>query len=118
MRESFGVDLSYDREGVKWVDGFVERMRSQLPPEKHTNVSIPLAEFVGECIVQTYGGTWKQRDKIWGVHIKEDVWVCPGAKVAKQFANGHSDSVLSFFECIPILWDQHPGSFRDNNDRR
>jgi len=58
--------------------------------------------YLGECIIKTYGGTWKLHEGQWGVFFDDSNAVFPFAKVSKQFQNGHDggDSIFSFFEVI------------------
>jgi hypothetical protein len=106
IRENLGVTLTFDRAGVEWVDGYINRLRHSMAPNRRSGLIGMLASFVGECIIQTYGGAWAEEDGRWGVRVSERLWACPSAKIEKQFDNGPEDSVSSFFTCIPTL-DKH-----------
>jgi hypothetical protein len=106
FRENLDTELAFDRGGVEWIDGYIDRLRDSLPTEKRSGLISTLASFVGECIIRTYGGIWVEKDGWWGVQVSERIWACPFAKIEKQFENGPEDSVASFFTCIPIL-DTH-----------
>jgi hypothetical protein len=103
IRERLDTELTFDRAGVEWIDGYISRLRDSLAPEKRSGLISTLASFVGECIIRTYGGTWVEKDGWWGVQVSERFWACPFVKIEKQFENGDEDSVASFFTCIPIL---------------
>ena len=59
-----------------------------------------LGSYLGECMIHTYGGTWKEQEGEWGVFFDDSNAVFPINKVRKQFQNGREDSILSFFEVI------------------
>ena len=106
MREKLGVDLAFDRAGVEWVDGYIDRLGESYPAEKRRGLVDRLACFAGECIIRTCGGEWVQKEGWWGVQVSERLWACPFTKIDKQFENGAEDSVASFFTSIPVL-DRH-----------
>jgi hypothetical protein len=104
--------FGYNRESVEWVDGFIERQR--LRPEVKANpeemVQV-LGSFLGECVLHTYGGEWREHDGSWGVFFDAGNAVFPFAKVRKQFDNGleGGDSILGFFEIIePVFLNKPP----------
>jgi hypothetical protein len=54
-----GVDLSFDREGVVALDGYVESNRALWSAEDRERLSHAIGAFVGECMVETYGLAWR-----------------------------------------------------------
>ncbi|HEV3144155.1 MAG TPA: hypothetical protein VGZ47_09750 [Gemmataceae bacterium] len=106
IRDNLNVELSFDEAGVEWIDGYIDRLRGSLPAEQRSGLIEMLAAFVGECMIQTFGGAWAEREGSWGVQVSERIWACPFAKIQKQFENGSEDSVASFFRCTPLL-DKH-----------
>lgn len=67
LKPQFG----YNRESVEWLDGFIERKRSRRNisfdgPAKLVQV---LDSYLGECVIHTYGGTWKEQEGRWGVFL-------------------------------------------------
>ncbi len=98
------VQLKFDLDGVRWVDGYIERNRAGFPKGRREGLVAYLGAFVGECIISTYGGAWTLGDHgLWGVQVSRHIWACPAAKIEKQFAGSASDSVASFVEVIPAL---------------
>ena len=113
LRENLDVELGFDRAGVEWIDGYINRLRDAIEPENRSGLISTLASFVGESIIRTYGGNWVEQEGWWGVRVSERIWACPFAKIEKQFENGPEDSVASFFTCIPVLdkhLDENPAS--------
>ncbi len=103
IREKLDTELTFDESGVQWVDGYINRQRENFTAGDRSGLINALASFIGECIIQTFGGSWVENDGSWGVQVSGRIWACPFAKVEKQFENGPEDSVASFFTCIPIL---------------
>ena len=98
------AQLKFDLDGVRWVDGYINRCRHEFPPGQRSGLVSYLSAFVGECIIATFGGEWTLGDHgLWGVQVTKHVWACPRAKIEKQFESGPSESVASFVEFIPAL---------------
>jgi hypothetical protein len=102
LKSHFG----YNHESVKWLDGFIERERSRrdintVGTEKLIQV---LGSYLGECVIHTYGGMWREQEGQWGVFFDDSNSVFPFNKVLKQFRNGREDSILSFFEIIALVF--------------
>lgn len=100
LHEEFG----YNSASVKWLDEFIENQRTTTP-NRAILIQI-IGSYLGECIIQTYGGTWKSSDGQWAVSFNDLNWVFPFAKVSKQFQYGHDggDSIFSFFDLIGIVF--------------
>jgi len=103
-----GEGFGFNRASVEWVEGYIERLRSSGDfSGKQDFGSLPsvLGSFLGECIVQTYGGEWRNEDGWWGIYFNDRNAAYPFNKVTKQFENGRDggDSILSFFDTIPIV---------------
>lgn len=106
-----GLRFGYNRDSVKWVDGFIERERSK--PEATADSVAQLVgligSYLGECIINEYGGVWRQHEDSWGIFFDNANAVFPFRKVQKQFQDGlkGGDSILSFFDLIgPVIFEQ------------
>lgn len=104
--DNLDVDLDFDEEGVEWLDGYIERQRSGLPPEKRSRLVGTLGSYLGECIIHSFGGEWVEVDGRWGIRFDERHAAFPFAKVEKHLQSGPEDSVLSFFRAIPVLFQR------------
>jgi len=106
MREKVGVELSYDEESVKWIDGYIERNRASLAPATRDQIISVLGSFLGECIRRRFGGEWREVDGRWGIAFGPRTFVFPFAKVAKQFENGRDggDSIYSLYSTVGPLF--------------
>ena len=101
--KGYRIQLTYDLAGIQWMDGYLDRLHMNFPPDKRSGPVEVLGSFVGECIISTYGGVWIRKDTGLGIQINERVWVAPFNKVYKQLENGPEDSVASFFTLIPLI---------------
>ena len=99
-----GVQLKYDRASVEWIDGYIERTRPNLEASAVDGLSNSIGAFLGECIIANHGGQWRESEGTWGIYFDEKNAAYPFAKVQKQFMNGGEDSILSFYDVIPVVF--------------
>jgi hypothetical protein len=104
MKADAGVELRFDAESVKWLDGYIERNRNQLDAATKSKLGDVFGSYLGEALVRTYGGQWEQYQDTWCVSFGKDNKAFPFAKVAKQFKNGSEDSIYSFFCAVPAVF--------------
>lgn len=95
--------IGYNREGVEWLDGYIQRQHEHGDPTKFEGLANTLGSYFGECIIATYGGKWQQTEYGWGVEFENGNSAFPFAKVAKHLENGSDDSVLAMFDSIAVL---------------
>jgi hypothetical protein len=110
LRPLSGIDFGYTKESVKWLEGYIERLRNSGEfenVETRTKLISVFGSFLGECIVRCHGGAWKLDEEagVWCVAFAKDQTAFPFAKVAKQIDNGLEDGIASFFDVIPILFE-------------
>lgn len=106
LSEKLGVDLKYDRASVEWLDGYIERVRVHLDGASVDGFTSSVGSFLGECIIANYGGRWLESEGTWGVFFSEESdknGAFPFNKVRKQLLNGAEDSILSFYDVLPVL---------------
>jgi hypothetical protein len=103
LRESADIPLSYDASTVKWLDGYIEQLRSHY--HDYSGITENIGALLGQIIIERYGGTW-QRDAqgAWGIAFGNRGIVYPFVKVYKQFVNGHEDSIYAFYQTLPLLF--------------
>ena|ERR1051326_851901 len=100
-----GVTLNFDSDSVKWLDGFIERIRPTLDESQIQGLSNSFGAFLGECIIANYRGSWRQSDDgNWGVFFDDKNVVFPFAKAYKHLANGGADSVFGMYDIIPVVF--------------
>lgn len=94
---------AFDAAAVQQLASFIETQRSTLPAAEKQGVITALGCFLGECLVQTYNGTWAQGpDGTTGVGINQTSFFNPFFRVAEQFEKGNTESVVDFFASVPI----------------
>ena len=100
------LEFAYDAPSVQWLDGYIERQRVRpgMDDDAVEGLVGVLGCWLGECIIACYGGEWAEIDGQWGVQFDGRNAVFPISKMKKQFQNGSSDSVSSFFETIPVIF--------------
>lgn len=103
-RDLTGEEISFNREGVEWLDGYIRRQRETGDPTKFEGLAISLGSFLGECIICTHGGQWARMDGMVGVKFDDKNAAFPFAKASKHLDNGDGDNVLSFFNSIPTIY--------------
>jgi len=100
-----GAEFEYNRKSVAWVEEFIEheRLRKDVTEDDVEGLVQLIGAYLGECVIHTYGGAWREHDGSWGVFFNASNAAFPFSKVRKQFDNGVSggDSILSFFDVIP-----------------
>ena len=104
--ERLMVEVGYDETGVRWLDGYIDRNKNSVSEEQKAGLVNTLGSFFGECIRQTYGGTWSSDDesRFWFIQFSEGNAVFPFNKVEKHLNNGDGDSVLGLFTAIPVMF--------------
>lgn len=104
-RDELGEDIGYDRPGVVWLDGFIERRHAADPDAAAGRLVDTLGSYFGTCLAESFAGTWVSSEYGWAVQFEGSVAAHPFAKVAKQLTNGKAagDSVLGLFDTIPAL---------------
>jgi hypothetical protein len=102
-REHLGSGFGFNLVGVKWLAGFIEETCRQGDTGYHAASVLPVGAFLGECIINTFGGDWVKDDGGWLVRINSNFVANPFGRVRRHLENGPSDCVLSYFEVIPSL---------------
>jgi hypothetical protein len=102
--DELDIGVACDEAGVRWLDGFIQRQHEGGDQAIRERLVQTLGAFLGQCVVETFGGRWIEASGTWGVHFDAQNAVFPFAKVAKQLDHGSRDSVLSFFRAIPAVF--------------
>jgi hypothetical protein len=101
------LNLQYDTESVKFLEGFIERNKNSFDKEQSQGLIHSLGSFLGQCIIDNYEGQWQHDTETDSIAIVFDNnnKAYPFAKVSKQFDNGLEDSVYSFYTAIPAVFN-------------
>jgi hypothetical protein len=99
---------AYDRDAVRQLAGYIEEQRPQLTPSTRQGVIIALGAFLGECLVEGFGGQWASGpDGTTGIGLHENWFFNPFFRVAQQLEHGLAESVEVFYESVPE-WMANP----------
>ncbi|MDR3055711.1 MAG: hypothetical protein LBU53_09975 [Zoogloeaceae bacterium] len=114
FREQQIVELNYDEESVRWLDGYIERIRLKADEHQrqgHTNL---IGSFLGECIIRNIGGQWARYDGMICIMHNKDNVDFPYNKVAKYYENraDSGDSILGFYQTIAAIRTLPLGSYQ------
>jgi hypothetical protein len=82
--EQLGENIGYNEAGVRWLDGYIQRQHEGGDPSNHAGLINPLGSYLGECVIQSFGGEWAEVEGAWSVRFDDRNAVYPFAKVAKQ----------------------------------
>ena len=97
------VTLDCDENSVAWLDVYVAGIKKELSPGTIDYLTGLLGSFIGECLRHRYSGEWRQIDGQWAIAFGDKNTALPFNKVRRHFETDH-DSILSFFNLIPILF--------------
>lgn len=101
FREEMEIELDYDRAGVEYLAGFIDRHRDdwQRDPDLLVN---KFGSFLGECIRRQYGGCWNEDlADGQGLTLDAGITVFPFSQVRKQIAGESDGSVMGLFDSLP-----------------
>jgi hypothetical protein len=101
-----GKNVGYDKAGVEWLDGFIQRQHEQGDQSIRNSLVQTLGAYLGECIVHSFGGKWAHVNGKVAISFNKDNAVFPFEKVQKHLYNGHKagDSVLGFYTSVITLF--------------
>lgn len=107
VKTSLGI--KFDKKGVKYLEGFIERTKSQIDKDEWSGLITSCGAFLGQSIIEEYGGEWstEENGQI-SISFDENNKVFPFSKVSKQFDNGLEDSIFSFYSIIPNIFKLKP----------
>ncbi|WP_139924481.1 hypothetical protein [Hymenobacter sp. DG01] len=109
VRQQLHVN-QFDAAAVQLLAEFIEGQRPTLKETDRQGVITALGCFLGQCLVETYGGTWAQGpDGTTGVGINQTSFFNPFYRVSEQLAKGETQSVAAFFAGVPERLAAKPG---------
>lgn len=101
VRQQLQVN-AFDAAGVQRLNDFIEAERVSLQGEGREGVIKALGCFLGECLVQTYQGTWAAGpDDTTGVGLHNKLFFNPFYRVEQHMTHGAAESVAGFFLQLP-----------------
>jgi len=98
------IHLTFSEESVATLDRFINEKRDVFDDDTINRMTATFGSFLGETIRRNYGGSWDDINGELGIRFDEKNAIFPYAKLRKQFENGAEDSILSFYQVIPIVF--------------
>ncbi|ALW83758.1 hypothetical protein AUC43_00735 [Hymenobacter sedentarius] len=93
---------AFDAEGVAHLANFIQAQRGLLGPAERPGFIMALGCFLGQSLVQMYGGEWGTgRDGSTGIGLANRFFFNPFHLVDAQLNEGESASVAAFFASVP-----------------
>lgn len=105
LSRELDVKLDLNEDSIKWIDGYINRNRDNLEKDTKERLIDIFGSFLGEAIINNYGGKWALYEGVVGVHLKGESWAFPFSKVEKQMYEGPEDSIYSFYRVVPMVLD-------------
>jgi hypothetical protein len=101
----YGKRLTYDEASLRWVEEMIiDKVGQTLTGEDQRSLIGMVGSFLGEALIASYGGEWKQDPKFgWGVYsvLGGENAFFPFAKTEKRFKQEEGESISHFFVFIP-----------------
>lgn len=93
---------TFGAEGAAHLANFIQAQRGILAPAEREGVVMALGCFLGQCLVEGYGGEWGTGpDGSTGVGFDERLFFNPFYLVNEQLNKGETASVAAFFASVP-----------------
>lgn len=103
------LNIDYNLDGVKFLEGFIERTKNQIPKDEWDGLINSCSAFFGQCIIECYGGKWVYDNSDTPIiQFDDSNKIFPFSKVSKQFEHGLGDSISSLFSLIPTIYKIQP----------
>ena len=110
VRETMGFE--YNADGVDGIDAFIEKLTNKYrgsDDDFKSGIVFRLGAFLGETIIMNYGGEWIESEGHYAITFGEEddenlAYVF--SKIVKRFEEDEEDTVLSFYEQIPVVFKE------------
>jgi hypothetical protein len=102
-----GTGFGYDEKSVSWLEVYIEKLRGLgafSDPQERNSLAGAFGAYLGECVIRSYGGTWREEDGSWTIEFDGKGRVFPLDRVSKQIENGKEDGIGSFYRGIPVVF--------------
>lgn len=104
MNREHGVELTYDRASVEWVDAYVERLKLRTDLSSLHHLAGSVAAFLGECLLRLHPGQWLDLEGEWAVHFADGCTAFPLLQVSEQFSGTEGASMLSYYDEVAAVF--------------
>lgn len=94
------ANIGFDRNGVQWLDGFIDWSREKDVDACDDKRNFALGSFFGACIIETFGGRWTFVEGSWKLYLDPSCETDPFLSIRLQLERGLPYSVLGAFDAI------------------
>lgn len=85
FREFDGVQLLLQRSSVEWLDGYLNRIHviAEFAEDMKTGLVNTIGSYLGQCIIENYGGEWAIKDGALGIILHGVPALCSSGSFMK-----------------------------------
>jgi len=106
MNEKESVQLDFSADSISWLDTYINQHRNDISDQDKYILREKFGAFVGETILQNYGGHWDKADgDEWTIVFDNKNQTSPFEMVGEQLDN--DASLTSLYGRIPELFDRN-----------
>jgi hypothetical protein len=102
--------LELDERSIKWLDGYIDRVRESLDEVGKRGLANTIGSFLGEAIRAEYGGDWESTENGLAIRFSDGNACFPFNKVRKHLDNGPEDSIASFYSTMGSIFSLNNAS--------
>lgn len=104
FRGETDFDFGYNEETLEYLDDLCDRLlKSDDFKEIRSKFEFTLASFLGQCIIENYGGNWIKRSSGWWVIEMNDASLAnPFWKVHKKLDGIWGEEMAGFFRYLAV----------------
>lgn len=106
MNEKEAVQLDFSADSISWLDTYITQHRNNLNEHDKHILGEMFGAFVGETILQNYGGQWDKTDSDeWTIMFDDELHTSPFEMIREQLDN--ETSLTHLYQRIPELFDRN-----------
>jgi len=109
LSKDAGRELGYDEAGVEWADQYAAAVRPVESDDQLRVQSALVGSYLGEALIATYGGAWREDDGEWGVELADGRRAFPFRAAMAQLREGE-ESILELFRSFGTTGDREQGT--------
>ena len=106
INEKEAVQLDFSADSISWLDAYINQHRNDLGENDKNVLRDMFGAFVGETILQNYGGQWdKTESDEWMIVFDNELHTSPFEMVSEKLDN--ETSLTHLYQSIPELFDHN-----------
>jgi len=109
LSKDAGRELGYDEAGVEWADQYAAAVRPVESDDQLRVQSALVGAYLGEALIASYGGAWREDEGEWGVDLADGRRAFPFRAAMEQLRDGEA-SILALFRSFGTAGDRGQGT--------